>query len=177
MKQPHPSQQILALAAGGDLPWLEALRVRFHARRCGTCRSHLRGFLEARSALQQGAAGMPPELDWDRISAEMAANIRLGLAAGAIAGGEQSPRSSASSPAMPAWRVAVICASLALVFGSAWLLREPRPLTVQPPVVSGLHLQLPADARILDVDFDGGQRASRMDQDTGQVTLYHVYTD
>ena len=81
MKQPtkHPSESELALLAGGDVSFFSRFRLQRHVRHCDCCQDTLGEF----ALLRQGMAGEDfPDLDWDRLSAEMTANIHLGLEAG-----------------------------------------------------------------------------------------------
>lgn len=136
----HPSTTKLALHAGGDLAWIEALGVRFHLSRCGRCRQQVRAFAEVREEIASVARELPPEVDWDRLEAEMRANIRLGLTAGAIAGhtlahepaadldladepaGASPMRWSLAAAWLPG---AAVVASLTLVVALVWLLSHP----------------------------------------------------
>src|SRR5947209_17694056 len=72
----HPSQEILALHAGGDLRWLERWRTNRHLAACDECRDEVAAFSELRETLPQ--LNEIPEVPWNKIAAEMRANIRLG---------------------------------------------------------------------------------------------------
>ena len=77
---PHPSETDLALYAGNDLGRMARLRVDWHLRTCGKCQQEVTEFSSLRADTMRGAP--EPEVNWDRLAAEMKANIRLGLAAG-----------------------------------------------------------------------------------------------
>src|SRR6185436_18408772 len=76
----HPSQEILALHAGGDLGWLAGWKTARHVAVCERCAGEVAAFRDLRDALPELAE--IPELPWNRMAADMRANIRLGLAAG-----------------------------------------------------------------------------------------------
>jgi len=76
----HPSQETLALHAGGDLGWPERWSTKRHLSGCDDCRDEVVAFSEVRDVLPE--LNQMPEVPWNRIALEMRANIRLGLAAG-----------------------------------------------------------------------------------------------
>jgi anti-sigma factor RsiW len=76
----HPNQATLALHAGGDLnPWIR-WRTERHLAHCEECRREIAAFDDLREIVPDLAE--TPEIPWNRLAAEMKANIRLGLAAG-----------------------------------------------------------------------------------------------
>ena len=78
----HMKDTDLALYATGDLrPWQRAV-VHLHVRQCERCSQTVEEFRADGRALRDAAAGLPDGVDWARLSAEMTANIRVGLAAG-----------------------------------------------------------------------------------------------
>src|SRR6266542_2460831 len=87
----HPSQEILALHAGGDLGWLAGWKTARHVAACEQCADDVAAFGDLREVLPE--LGEIPEIPWNRMAADMRANIRLGLAAGECVGdakGEES---------------------------------------------------------------------------------------
>ena len=76
----HPSQEILALHAGGDLGWMARWKTARHVAGCEECSAEVASFSELREELPE--LSQMPEVPWNRIAGEMRANIRLGLAAG-----------------------------------------------------------------------------------------------
>src|SRR5215469_12533000 len=72
----HPSQATLALQAGGDLGFLARWRTKRHLRRCTRCREEVEAFEWARQVAPDLAE--IPEIHWNRLAAEMKANIHLG---------------------------------------------------------------------------------------------------
>ena len=76
----HPKLARLALYAGGDLGFLVRWRTDRHVAGCEQCGAEVEA-LENTLGILPDLAEMP-EVSWDRLAAEMKANIRLGLAAG-----------------------------------------------------------------------------------------------
>src|SRR5215831_4773166 len=76
----HPSQATLALHAGGDLGPVARWFTERHVSHCERCREEVEAFQLTRQILPDLAE--IPEIPWNRLAAEMKANIRLGLAAG-----------------------------------------------------------------------------------------------
>src|SRR5258705_319284 len=85
----HPNQATLALHAGGDLGWWSSQRTERHVRRCERCRDDLSRFQSVREIASD--LSEIPEIPWNRVAAEMKANIRLGLAAGECVRVEDHP--------------------------------------------------------------------------------------
>ena len=78
----HPFQSDLALYATGDLPLWRRPMIRLHVSGCDSCRSWVEAFSADRESLRGLAAEMPAGVNWDRLAAEMSANVRVGLEAG-----------------------------------------------------------------------------------------------
>ena len=76
----HPNESDLALYAGNDLDRLARLRVDWHLRTCGKCQQEVTEFSSLRADTVRNA--QEPDVNWNRLAAEMKANIRLGLEAG-----------------------------------------------------------------------------------------------
>jgi hypothetical protein len=190
----HPGEDMLALFAGGDLGLLERWRVRNHLNRCEACRSELAQFETAGDVLSDETARMPEGLDWGPLSRDMAANIRLGLAAGEIVAATQK------RPQAFAWRPAAVVASATALLITAWWLNVPavRPHLAEPQpaamaqslvqetesgieVKSGkgsLSLLRPRSASAaLQVSAPGSLRERYVDNETGQVTINNVYAE
>jgi len=117
----HPLQSDLALYSTGDLAlWRQPL-VRVHLSGCDACRSWVAAFDSDRESIRRVASEMPHGLNWDRMAAEMAANVRVGLEAG------ECVASRVRRPTMPTgWRVAAASAGVAVLLVSAWWLNMPR---------------------------------------------------
>jgi anti-sigma factor RsiW len=120
----HVNETDLALYASGDLSLWQRMTVHVHVRQCGLCGKQVEEFRADRTALREGAAGLPEGLDWNRLAAEMTANIHVGLAAGECV----SPRGKARRvPEL--WRpvalASLVTAVLAVLFVGGWWLNVP----------------------------------------------------
>jgi hypothetical protein len=184
----HPSEVDLALYAGGELRAWSRWRVGYHVARCPQCLREVEAFRGGAEWVRETASELPSDLHWSRLAAEMKANIRVGLAAGACVGPVE-PR-----PQRLALRVMAALASIVLVVVSGWWLHLPEP-RVAPSVQAGgvvleatpegielkeedraLTLLHPAsDAVVLSVSAQGSLRARYVDAETGQVTINNVY--
>lgn len=181
----HPDAAELALYSGGELEWLRRLRVAGHVRRCATCRREVERFQEARTALRNTAWDEPAGLNWERLAAEMRANIHVGLAAGECVGPE--PVSGRSR-----WRMAATAVPVAALLLATWLLQRPRLEPGPPPDVvvleaasdgialrqgkAVLKLQHPSSGDVTyTVNTQGVLRARFVDAETGYVTVNLVY--
>ena len=202
----HPEQVTLALLAGGDLAWPEALNARWHVQFCPQCKIQFEKFRADRMDLgvvgasdwRQAPAGQQVESDptWNALAAEMRANIRLGLTAGSLASSlSESEESDIDVPAPSAfapWRWAVVSGALVFVLTAGWWLRSsggaPMPVASAPawelpmaePMGSpaGIQLLVPvANSSRTETDFGGSTRSRVIDGETGQVTLQQVYVD
>jgi hypothetical protein len=183
----HVSAPRLALAAGGDLGRLAAWRAQRHLRRCAQCRAALAQLETARAQLRNAAGELPPGVNWDRLAAEMTANIHVGLEAAAAV----APR---PAPSRLDWRAAVAFASLAAVIVTGWVMNAPR--FVPQPIASvssgtatvelspagvewkrgaqGFSLLHPRAARVSYSVGAGSAEARFVDVETDQVTITHV---
>jgi len=188
----HPSQATLALHAGGDLGAIARWRTDRHLTRCERCREELAAFAGIREIAPDLAE--IPEVPWARLSAEMKANIRLGLAAGeCVRPGEAPVKQSLFSGA----RAAVALASVAALLVTGLMIERPLPrsnagriegVIVQATgdgvqVREGVQaLQLRhagVDARhvLYSVGAQGSMRARYVDPETGNVTINNVYVE
>lgn len=121
----HPLQTDLALYSTGDLPLLRRPVIRLHVAGCESCRSWVEAFGADRESLRGLAGEMPTEVNWDRLAAEMSANVRVGLEAGECV----APR--VRRPALAAgWRVAAAFAGVMALLVSAWWLNMPQAESV-----------------------------------------------
>jgi hypothetical protein len=117
----HPLQSDLALYSTGDLPFWRRSLVRLHVSGCEGCRSWVAAFDSDRESIRRLAAEMPQGVNWDRLAAEMSANVRVGLEAGeCVAARVHKPTLSTG------WRVASASAGVAVLLVSAWWLNMPR---------------------------------------------------
>src|SRR5207248_8202691 len=120
----HPGEATLALYAGQDLGALAAWRTRRHLEQCSRCREEVTEF----SALRQEAVDLAglPGIAWNRLAAEMKANIHVGLAAGECV---RNSRVEAG-PSWSGMRMAVACASVAVLLLAGMLLERPAPVSI-----------------------------------------------
>jgi hypothetical protein len=189
----HPSEATLALHAGKDLGALARWRIERHLAGCDGCRDEVEAFRAAREIAPELAEA--PEIAWNRLAAEMKANIRLGLSAGACVPGEPEP---VHLHPVRGFRPALAAASLVVLAGAGILLERPRPqaqLAKQEGVVvqrtaDGIQVQeggrgfgllhtAVRDAREVTytVGAQGSMRARYVDPETGNVTINNVYAE
>jgi hypothetical protein len=117
----HPLQADLALYSTGDLPLWRRTLVRLHLAGCDGCRNWVAAFDSDRESIRRLASEMPQGVNWDRMAAEMSANVRVGLEAGeCVASRSHKPTVSTG------WRVAAASAGVAILLVSAWWLNMPR---------------------------------------------------
>ena len=180
----HPSEANLALFAGGELGSFQRWHVARHVAACGECRREVSEF----SALRDGAAALSelPEVAWGSLTAEMKANIRLGLEAGECVTRRSLPRVIFSARALAA------CVSLAALLVVSLFLERPAPraaeIATSEPVLesSGSGIQVTEgdqammllNTRARDVNYQATgstMRARYVDAETGYVTVNNVY--
>lgn len=191
----HTSETDLALYTGGDLGLWARFRVNRHLQACPDCRARQQELAEARNELRGLANELPPDLDWSRLSAEMRANIHLGLAAGECVAAPK-PRTAE----LTGWRPAAVLAGAVLVVAVAWYANHANPVTPtnmvqvqKSPEAPGVFLESSASGlewkeeghtltlkhpKDQDVAFTAtldSVRARYVDRDSGQVTINHVY--
>lgn len=187
----HLSDEKLALMAGNDLNGFALWQAKYHLRQCEICRLALDDFKLAREEYKWAAQELPPEVNWDRLSNEIRANIHVGLEAAECI----TPPPEKDQPV--GWRAMVAFASLATVVVVGWYLSMPRliprPFTsvtsnslVVEATPAGVELKQGAQGFTLlnsrtdhvtySVDTTGA-RAQYVDMDTGQVTITHVSLD
>jgi hypothetical protein len=189
----HPGDNDLALLAGGEAGRVQRFLLDRHVRACPECREKIAEYRELRAGL---AALELPDLNWNFLAADMRANIRLGLEAGACVRGTQVLRG---------WhpRITVAFASLVLLAGAGFFLRDPlflhdRPLRSQPNAAvsdaaapslqltgSGVEFRTGKNSLTLlnhhgnatnqTVSARGDIGARYIDGETGSVTINNVY--
>jgi hypothetical protein len=183
----HPSEATLALYAGGDLSLLARWRTQRHLAGCERCRQGVTEFSAVRSEVAE--LNELPSISWNRLAAEMKANIRVGLAAGECVAERFQAREFAGRHALAA------CASLAvLVVAGVWLQHPTPPVETrqaEEDVVlqaTGTALELKEGGRVFSlmhrgnandviqtVGAQGSMRARYVDPDTGYLTINNVY--
>jgi len=136
----HPNEATLALHAGGDLGPLARWRLERHLARCGRCRDEVAAFHDVRELLPEIAA--PPKIPWNRLAAEMKANIRLGLAAGECVRAE--PARLRDAPLFAGARAAVALASVVVLLAGGVVLQHPAPKP-ETAAIEGAEFQTTAN--------------------------------
>lgn len=185
----HPTDATLALYAGNDLGWLVRRRTERHVACCPRCREEVDAYSDLTAELP--ALAEMPGVPWNRLAADMKANIRLGLAAGECVRREQEAGKDGLSWLGP--RAVVTYASVAALLAASVLLERPVPrqraLTADAVTIeatsSGIELRGGGQSLSLlhrragDVTFSvsaqGAMRARYVDSDTGNVTINNVY--
>ena len=184
----HPDQATLALHAGGDLGAFARWRTQRHLSRCEECREEIAQYERMRSILPDLAE--TPEIPWNRLAAEMKANIRLGLAAGECV----RQRESNSRPKLTGFRAAVAFASIAALLAAGITLERPTPAVNDAGIVAeatpdGVGIQMREGRQALtllhpearhvtySVGAQGSVEARYVDRETGVVTVNKIDVD
>lgn len=190
----HPDQATLALQAGGDLGFFARRRVERHLAHCDHCRDEVDAFAALREISSELAE--TPEVPWNRLAAEMKANIRLGLAAGECVRAGQPPLRE--TPLFTGARALVAMASIAALLVTGIMLEHPTPTISTPD--EGMVVQATSDGiqvrkggqalRLMNpdqvdpqqrvtysIDAQGSVRARYVDPETGYVTINNVYAE
>jgi hypothetical protein len=200
----HLNEQELALHATGEAGWWNRVVSQLHVRGCEDCSRRVREYRLDRERIQMFAEELPAGISWERLAAEMTANIRVGLAAGECV----APRDRHVSIPM-GWRVAGAAAGFSALLVAAWWLNMPKGETaalgramkaIVQPVRRGILADegtlVEASAAGIEVRENGARlgvfrqgvrpatvslslqgtaRARYVDSDTGQVTITSVY--
>ena len=185
----HPSQEILALQAGGDLGWMARWKTTRHLAGCERCTAEVAAFGELREALPE--LKQIPEVPWNRIAAEMRANIRLGLAAGECV--RSSERPLRDGPLFTGARATLALASVLALMVTGLMLEGPAPRMARAnePMVqataNGIQsrsgdqafglMHSGASSVTYTVGAQGTMGARYMDPETDQVTMTKVYVE
>lgn len=180
----HPSQATLALLAGGDLGPFARWKAQRHVARCADCRDEVTAFegvREISTDLQE-----IPEISWQQLSAEMTANIRLGLSAGECVRQPESPLRD--SRWFTGARAAVAFASMIALVVTGMVLERPAPHRFAVPEgrvaeATAWGIQLSENGESIGlkhagvqnvtatVSANGGVRERYVDPDSGNVTV------
>ena len=187
----HPDAATLALHAGGDLGWFRRWRTARHLGSCAECRDTVAAYQDLRDELPE-LAGLPADLPWGRLAAEMRANIRLGLAAGECVAETPAAR---ATPLFAGARAALALAGVMTLIVTGIVLERPTPSVVSArvPVVqptdggierrSGdqafalMHAGVAGSSVTYSVSAQGTMGASYVDPQTSLVTLTKVYVE
>lgn len=182
----HPNQATLALHAGGDLGLFRRWLTARHLAHCPVCSEEIAGFEEMRELLPELAE--LPDVSWNRLAAEIKANVRLGLAAGECVRSAETQQGPAS---LAGWRAAVAFASVVVLVLGCTVLERPSPVAVVPAAGSVQSvrggIQVRQGEQMLGL-MNGGARqvtytlgaqgsvgARYTDPETGYVTIHTVY--
>lgn len=184
----HPHQATLALHAGGDLGWWSRWSTDRHVAECDQCRNDVAGYRSAREVARD--LNDIPEIQWNRLAAEMKANIRLGLAAGECVRSEEAPQ--IMEPFFRRVRPMVALASVLALLVTGIMLERPAPVYADDGVVvqatpDGIQMRRGGQAfRLMNmgarrVTYSSGAQgvigAQSVDPDTGYVTINKVYVE
>jgi hypothetical protein len=126
----HPLQSQLALFAGDELGWMETWAVRRHLLACAGCRRQVADFSQDRQVVRDLSAELPAGVDWERLSGEMAGNIRVGLAAGEAISAFDPPadlKTVRTRPVWFQWNAGWAVAAASVVFAAGFWINLPRP--------------------------------------------------
>src|SRR5438874_4249545 len=120
----HPAANDLALFAGGETGRLRHFFLERHVRACADCQGTINEYQQLRDELTHIEL---PDLNWNSLAAEMRANIRLGLEAGACVRTSRFPNG---------WnpRLTIAFASLLLLVASSFFLRDGIPRVAESPI-------------------------------------------
>jgi len=184
----HPNQATLALHSGGDLGFFARWRTERHLAHCDRCRDAIDAFAATREIIPELAE--IPEIQWNRLAAEMRANIRLGLEAGeCVRAGDPPLR---QTPLFTGARVVAALASVVALLVTGIVLEFPAPTRTVATADDGMAVQAaengiqvrkggqtlrlmnPGKHVIYSYDAQGSMRARSVDPETGYVTINNV---
>ena len=183
----HPNQETLALHAGGDLGPFARWFTSRHVARCENCREEVAAFDEVRQSLPSLAE--VPDLQWNRLAAEIKANVRLGLAAGECVRSAEPPLRQSAFINRGRALVAFACAAVLVVTGMVLERPVPTAAREEGPLVQNTQygIEVTAGGETLgltnngvqrvtySLDAQGSMRARYVDPETGYVTINTVY--
>jgi hypothetical protein len=185
----HLKETTLALHASGDLGWFAAWKAERHLASCERCRAEVDSFREMREALPEIAE--LPDLQWNRLAAEMRANIRLGLAAGECVR-EADETEVEPSPLFNTARAVLAFAGVFTLVVTGLVLQGSGPQKVfaaEPMAHATANgVEMRAGNQGIELMHDGAQSvintvstqgigARYMDPQTGLVTMTKVYVE
>jgi hypothetical protein len=180
----HPRENDLALLAGGEAGRLRRFLLDRHLRECADCRETVEEYRELRTEVAEFEL---PDVNWSFLAADIRANIRLGLEAGACV---------RATPVLKRWnaRPAMALAALLLLFVGGFFMRDLRlrqPAAEETtPVLqvtgSGVEVRSGTNNSLTLLNHHGsatnqtvsarGDIGTRyVDSDTGSVTINNVY--
>ena len=189
----HVAETELALYTSGDVSLWRRAAVRLHLSGCDSCRARAEEYRADQQALRSVGEDMPEGLDWDALSAEMTANIRVGLAAGECVAPRsgKAPRLSWVPVAVAAGVVVLLAAGLSLNLQRRAQVPGPSAVEDRSPMVqmseSGIELRANGNSMgvsgagagrpvAVSASMQGTARARYVDDETSQVTITSVYS-
>ena len=195
----HPSIDNLALYTGGELPWWPRWTIGRHVGACAQCQDEVALFRDTAVSVRLETGEMPAGVQWDRLAAEMRANVHLGIeASDAISA--YGPKFDVGPVQGMSWRMAALTTGFVLLLSIGyWLnaakkseqiaaIRAPEPIVLEASErgvgmsdgVKRMELQVPKTnhrAAVVTVSTIGSAGARYVDEETGQVTVNHVYVE
>jgi hypothetical protein len=183
----HPSQETLALHAGGDLGWLARWQTARHLAGCDECRDEVAAYSDVREVLPE--LNQLPDVAWNRLAAEMRANIRLGLSAGECVRDSDVPERE--SHLFRGARAVVVFASVCAMLVVAAVLEKPAPVHASETLVqatdNGIQkrsgdrtfglMHTGAENVTYTVGAQGTLGARYVDPETGVMTMTKLYVE
>jgi hypothetical protein len=181
----HLKETTLALHSSRDLGWFAAWRAERHLARCERCRAEVDSYRELREALPDMAE--LPDVQWNRLAAEMRANIRLGLAAGECVR-ETEAAELEPSPLFNTARAVLAFAGIFTLVVTGLVLERPTPTVhaAEPTaqaIVNGIQVRAgehgfglmhDGASGVINIATTRGIGARYMDPQTGLVTMTKV---
>ena len=185
----HPSEEQLALHAGGDLGWMARWQTARHVAACERCAAEVAAFAELRESLPD--LGQMPEIPWHRIEGERRTNIRQGGAAS-----EWARRDDAllgGRPLFTGGRAALALGSVLALMVTGLMLEGPAPFLARAnerivqATADGIQsrsgdrtfglMHNGASSVTYTVGAQGTLGARYTDPETGNVTMTKVYVE
>jgi anti-sigma factor RsiW len=185
----HLKETTLALHASGDLGWFAAWKAERHLAGCERCRAEVESFREMRESLPEIAE--LPDVQWNRLAAEMRANIRLGIAAGECVR-EADAAEIEPSPLFNTARAVLAFAGVFTLVVTGLVLQGPAPriaLAAEPTAQAtangigmragnqGFELMHDGAQSVINTVSTQGIGARYTDPQTGLVTMTKVYVE
>ncbi len=197
----HTTAEDLALYAGSDTSLWARLRVGRHVRSCSDCRREVELVRTGQDSLIAMRESLPAEVDWESLAPVLKANIHVGLAAAECIANVGTREQPHWSPGRIAWGSAA--AAIFLVGG--WMIQRS-PVGLAPVAVATVSaparipgetilkatagaLEMERDGRAMMLTYAGSPTVSSVtvashalnaryvDDETGQVTIHHVYAE
>ena len=185
MNTNHPPEISLALFASGDAGPIEQWRIERHVRACAECRETVAQYSALRSEITE--SGAPEDVSWNKLAAEMRANIRLGLAAGECVR-EADAAEIEPSPLFNTARAVLAFAGVFTLVVTGLVLERPTPTVhaAEPTAQAiqngiqvsageqGFGLMHKGASGVINIATTRGIGARYMDPQTGLVTMTKV---